>query len=317
MNFISFMLVSYSFFDPEHDGFCWPVRRKGLLCYRDERSLNANEETEFLGDIIQEANETGFHVQLMTNCGIWNPERIVRGYPQSRPQLTWDGKRSSWVHCPDISDGYRCVRDVILDALDRYASRGVSSYAIEWPGYVGNACFCEQTRTAFLRETGHELTPEWARANRNDFDRWKQQHVGTLLKRLVGEVHSQTPNVEIWHHTACTASRGRGHAPEHLRKAGIATTMPYMMHSHARDFSDVSENLQACRPLPAVAHVCVRATPFKNYPIPPKDPALIRKFFDAIEQTTLDNLVGLAFFNESNVPPENRKAVYDGIRRFL
>lgn len=45
--------------------------------------------------------------------------------------------------------------------------------------------------------------------------------------------------------------------------------------------------------------------------------ALIGKFFDAIERTKADNLIGLAFFNESNVPPENRKAVYAGIRRFL
>ena len=317
MNFISIMLVSYSFFDPEHDGFCWPVRRPGLLSYRDERSLNAREETEFLGDIIQEASEAGLHVQLMTNCGIWNPERIVQGYPQTRPQLDGNGNRSSWVHCFDIPDGYRCVRDVILDALDRYARRGVSSYAIEWPGYVGNGCFCEQTRAAFARETGRELTSEWARANRNEFDRWKERHIGAILKRLVAEIHEQTPNVEIWHHTACTASRGRGHAPDQLRKAGVTATMPYMMHSTSRDFSDLGENVRACQPLPAVAHVCVRPRPFKNYPIPPKDPAVVRKFFDAIEQTTIDNLAGLVFFNESNVPLENRKAVYEGIRRFL
>lgn len=315
MNFISFMLVSYSFFDPQHDGFCWPVRREGLRSYRDERSLNANEKTEFLGDVIQEASEAGFHVQLMTNCGIWNPERIVQGYPQTRPQVHLDGKRTSWVHCPDIPDGYRCVRDVILDALERYAGRGVSSYAIEWPGYVGNACFCEHTRAAFKSETGRALTPEWARANRDAFDRWKQRHIGAVTKRLIDEVHEQIPGAEIWHHTACTASRGRGHEAAQLRRAGVTTTMPYMMHSRTTDLSDVSRNVLACRPLPAVGHVCVRARPFKNYPIPPKDPALIGRFFDAIEATPLENLVGLAFFNESNVPPENRKAVYEGVAR--
>lgn len=317
MNFISFMLVSYSFFDPEHDGFCWPVRRQGLLSYRDEHSRNANPATEFLGDIIQEAKENGFHVQLMTNGGIWNPERIVKGYPETRPQLDWNGKRSSWVHCPDIPDGYRCVRDVMLDALERYAGRGVSSYAIEWPGYVGNGCFCEHTRAAFARDTGRELTPEWARANRTELDHWKQEHIGAILERLAGEVHEQTPGVEVWQHTACTASQGRGHAAEPLRKAGIAATMPYLMHSASRDFSEIRQNVGACQPLPAVAHVCVRARPFQNYPIPPKDPASIQRFFDAIQQTSIHNLTGLVFFNESNVPPENRKAVYDGIRRFL
>ncbi|NLS91837.1 MAG: twin-arginine translocation signal domain-containing protein [Planctomycetaceae bacterium] len=317
MNFISFMLVSYSFFDPEHDGFDWPVRREGLLSYRDERSLNAREETEFLGDVIQEAKEAGFHVQLMTNCGIWNPDRIIKGYPQTRPQVTWDDRRSGWVHCPDIPDGYRCVRDVILDALERYARRGVASYAIEYPGYAGSGCFCEATRTAFADETGRELTPQWARANRPEFDGWKQQHIGSILKRLVDEVHAQTPDVEIWLHTACTASGGRGHAPDPLRKAGITATMPYLMHSPSPDFSRLSKNVDACYPLPAVAHVCVRAKPFKNYAIPPKNPALISKFFDAVEQTRMENLAGLVFFNETNVPPENRRAVYDGVKRFV
>ncbi len=317
MNFISFMLVSYRFFDPEHDGFDWPVRRGGLLSYRDEHSLNAREETEFLGDIIQEAKEAGFHVQLMTNGGIWNPERIANGYPHARPQLDWDGRQTSWVHCPDIADGYRCVRDTLLDALERYAARGVSSYAIEYPGYIGNGCLCEATRAAFAAETGQELTPDWARASRQQFNRWKEQHIGAILKRLVDEVHTQTPQVEIWQHTACTASGGRGHAPDPLRKAGIAATMPYLMHSSSPDFSGLSKNVDACSPLPAVAHVCVRAKPFKNYAIPPKNPAMIGRFFDAVEKTQMENLVGLVFFNESNVPPENRQAVYDGIKRFV
>ena len=313
MNFISFMLVGYSFYDPNHDGFCWPVRRKGLFSYRDERSLNARDETEFLGDIIQEASEAGLHVQLMTNCGIWNPQRIVKGYPKTRPQLNWSGNRPGWVHCPDNPDTDRCVRDVMLDALDRYAGRGVASYAIEWPGYHGNACFCEFTRTAFVRETGRELTTEWARANRKEFNRWKEEHMGGIIKQLVDAVHARRPAVEIWHHTACAP--GRGHAPEQLRRAGIAATIPYMMHKRTDDLSDVSRNLRAVHPLPAIGHVCVRSRPFKNYNIPPKDPRMIRKFFDVIRRTKADNLAGLMFFNESNVTVENRKAVYEGIER--
>ena len=317
MNFISFMLATYSFFDPGHDGFCWPVRRKGLLSYREERSLNANEKTEFLGDIIQEANEAGFHVQLMTNCGIWNPQRIVGGYPKTRPQINFDGQPFGWVHCPDNPDADRCVRDVVLDALGRYAHRGVSSYAVEWPGYSGSGCFCEYTRAAFARQTGRELTPQWAKANRDEFDLWKERHMGPILKRLVDEVHQQTPDVEVWHHTACRRSRGRGHAPEHLVKAGITATMPYVMHSRTPDFSEILKNVEACYPLPAVAHVCVRSKAFKNYPIPAKDPAMIGRFFDTVKQTDSENLAGLAFFNESIVTPENRKAVYEGIRRLL
>ena len=59
------------------------------------------------------------------------------------------------------------------------------------------------------------------------------------------------------------------------------------------------------------------STTFKNYPVPPKTPDMIRRFFDAIEQNTAENLAGLMFFNESCVSDENRKAVYDGIQRFV
>jgi hypothetical protein len=203
----------------------------------------------------------------------------------------------------------------MLDVLERYAERGVDSYAIEYPGYGGrDACFCRFTREAFARETGETLTPAWARANRAAFERWKQEHIGAMLKRLVDEVHARIPGVEVWMHTACAP--GRGHAPQFIRKAGIPTVIPYMMHT-AGDFSDISNNLRAVDPLPAVGHVCVRSKPFKNYPVPPKTPETIRRFFDAIEQTTAENLTGLMFFNESCVSRQNREAVYEGIQRFL
>ena len=311
MNLLSLMLVSYSYFD-DHDGFCWPTRRKSLRCYRDEDSLNANEETEFLGDVIEEAKKAGMHVQLMTNWGLWNPDRIRKGYPQAAVQQQADGRRKGWLHCPDNPDVYRCGLDVMLDVLERYADRGADSYAIEYPGYGG--CFCAFTREAFSRETGETLTPAWARANPAAFERWKQEHIGGILKRLVGEVHARFPGVEIWLHTACAA--GRGHSPKYVKEAGITTAIPYLMHS-AGDFSDIARNLRAVSPLSAVGHVCVRSKPFKNYPIPPKTPDVIRGFFDAIEQTTADNLTGLMFFNESCVSDENRKAVYDGIQRFV
>ena len=313
MNFLSLMLISYSYFD-DHDGFCWPPRRKGLLCYRDEHSLNANPKTEFLGDIVHEAREAGLHVQLMTNWGLWNPERIRKGYPKAAVQQTASGRRTGWLHCPDNPDVYRCGRDEMLDALERYAARGVNSYAIEYPGYGGSACFCQSTREVFERDTGQPLTPEWARSHPAAFVRWKQERIGKILKRLVSEVHAQIPGVEIWLHTAC--ARGRGHAPALIHTAGIPVAIPYMLHT-AGDFSDIPRNLRAVHPLPAVGHVCVRSKPFKNYPVPPKDPAMIARFFDAIERVKADNLAGLMFFNESCVSDENREAVYQGIRRFL
>ena len=283
MNMLSLVLISYSYYDT-HDGFCWPTRRKSLRCYRDEYSLNANEKTEFLGEIIDEAKQAGMHVQLMTNWGIWNPERIVKGYPKAAVQQRADGKPVGWVHCSDNPDVYRCGRDVMFDALERYAPHGVDSYAIEALGYWTGAssCFCRYTREAFARETGETLTPEWVRANRAALRRWKQEHIGGILKRLVDEVHAEFPKVEIWLHSTCDPNRGQ--SSEVVQKAGIPVAIPYMMHT-AGDFSDIARNLSAVHPLPAVGHVCVRSKPFKNYNIPPQNPETIRKFFDGVERT--------------------------------
>ena len=192
MNFLSLMLLSYSYFD-DHDGFCWPPRRQNLRCYRDEHSLNADEKTEFLGDVIREACQAGLHVQLMTNWGLWNPERIRKGYPAATLQERSDGSRAGWLHCPDNPDVYRCGRDEMLDSLERYAAQGVKSYAIEYPGYDG--CFCQITCEVFARETGETLTPQWAQAHPAEFDRWKQEHIGGILKRLVADVHAQFPSI--------------------------------------------------------------------------------------------------------------------------
>jgi len=313
MNFLSFMLLSYSYFD-DHDGFCWPTGRPSLRCYRDEHSLNADGKTEFLGQIIREACQAGLHVQLMTNWGLWNPDRIRKGYPGATLQENVDGSRSGWLHCPDNPDVYRCGRDEMLDSLERYAALGVKSYAIEYPGYGGSACFCPFTREAFARETGQTLSPAWAQAQPAAFNRWKTEHIGKILKQLVDEVRASVGGVEIWLHTACAA--GRGHSPTFIQEAGIPVVIPYMLHTTG-DFSDIAGNLRAVSPLPAVGHVCVRSRPFKNYPVPPKTPELLRRFFDRIEGAPADNLIGLMFFNESCVSQENREAVYQGIRRFL
>ncbi|MBU4199524.1 MAG: hypothetical protein KKE37_07315 [Verrucomicrobia bacterium] len=315
MSFLSLMLLSYSYFD-DHDGYSWPPRRQSLRCYRDEHSLNADEKTEFLGDVIHEACQAGLHVQLMDTWGVWNPERIRKGYPGAALQELSDGRFADWVHCPDVPDVYRCGRDEMLDSLERYAAFGVRSYGIESVGYwLGtSSCFCRHTREAFARETGETLTSEWVQANQVSLRQWKQEHVGGILKRLADEVHAEFPKVEIWLHSTC--DQDRGHSSTFIQKAGIPVVIPYMMHT-AGDFSDIPQNLCAVSPLPAVGHVCVRSQPFKNYPVPPKNPDVIKSFFDAIERTEADNLIGLMFFNESCVSRENRRAVYDGIRRFL
>ena len=48
MNLLNLMMISYGFFDPMHDGYCWPVKNPKLNCYIDSNSTNSIKKTEFI-----------------------------------------------------------------------------------------------------------------------------------------------------------------------------------------------------------------------------------------------------------------------------
>jgi hypothetical protein len=62
MNLLSLMMLSYAFFDPQHDGYCWPVQNPKLEHNRDKASVNGQPKTEFVRDAIAYAAERGIEV---------------------------------------------------------------------------------------------------------------------------------------------------------------------------------------------------------------------------------------------------------------
>ena len=95
------MMNSESFNDPIHDGYTWPVRNPKLKCYLDKNCINANYQKEFLKEIIEEASDLGFYINLFMNGFFWNPERIKIGYPDIQPIIPYREEGS--LHCSDNS----------------------------------------------------------------------------------------------------------------------------------------------------------------------------------------------------------------------
>ena len=83
MNFISFMMLSYAYFCPEHDGYAWPARNPKLQPLEASACLNANLKTEFVRKALEYAKNKGFHCRLMLNSMIWNPAKTIVNYPQA------------------------------------------------------------------------------------------------------------------------------------------------------------------------------------------------------------------------------------------
>lgn len=309
MNFISFMMISYAFFDPKHDGYAWPVKNPRLKCYQDSCCVNANPKTEFLREIITQAKELQFHVQLMMNWGIWNPTKIVVGYPKAQVQIDSEGKTGGWVHCPDNKDAWQCGLDEVEDLLTYY-SEGIDSYAFECIRYEGwNYCFCPDTKRKFYKETGVNLE----RGIPTLTHQWKATNIFRHLKEYVLHIKKICPLIQTWLFTK--GEPERYHLPHLLSKAGLDGIIP-QFHFLTKEcqIAMLMEYLRLSD-IPLIIHFDTRK-PFTNYPIPRKTPRLIQNIGDWIIKNGNENLKGVLFFNEVATPKENKEAVYKVVRKW-
>ena len=62
MNILTIYLESLGYYDSLHEGITWPVKNKKLECNMDSACLNANQDTEFLSEIIEVAK--GYDIQI-------------------------------------------------------------------------------------------------------------------------------------------------------------------------------------------------------------------------------------------------------------
>jgi len=310
MNLLSLMMQSYAWFDPEHDGYAWPLQNPALRPYRDTVCLNAHPDTEFVREIIQAAADRKIEIHFFLNWGIWNPERIRQGYPSARVQENRKGESKGWLHCPDTPDGWQAGLDELEDLLSFYDHPNVKGFAFERVGYQGrDYCFCPDTRARFMADTGANMTaaPEAA------IETWKQNRVARLLAEYASHARRRRPDLTLGLHTQCAP--GWGHNAARLPSCGVDFVLPHTIQYEETEAS-LHVLLRRLEPNPCVLHFCTRDKRPENYSLWIKTPEIIHQAFAWVQRYPGNNLSGFLFFNEPATSPANKNAVYENLKWF-
>lgn len=312
MDYLSLMMTSYARFDPGHDGFCWPVKDRKLECFRDENSLNANPKTEFVSKVIEQAEKRNIGIQLFSNLAIYNPKKISVSFPNAHEQMTRSGETCPWLFCPVCGDVWDLEQREIADLLTFYNHPNVKSVGYERLSFAPGTCYCGACTEKFKVETGKDIH-DFSDGDML-FDRWKTDIITAKMKMLNGKIKSIKPGTQVYLHSSC--ANGWGHDPRRLKEASVDAVMPHIAHFETTK-SQFNTQLDKLSPNDMVLHLCVRNRVLKNYLIWAKTPQIISQFGDWIMQYREkdDRLKGVLFFNENTVCPENRKAVYEVVKR--
>jgi len=310
MNLLSLMMMSYGYFDPEHDGYAWPVQNPALQHYQDTHCINGKMGTEFVREIIEAAAERHIEVQLFLNWGIWNPEKIRQGYPSAVVQTDKEGKTGGWLHCPDSPGGWQAGLDETKDLLEFYKYPNVMGFAFERVGYQSRGyCYCPHSRARFQSDTGIDME----KVDEDRIDAWKRDRAGDLITEYVQHLRRIHPKLSVGLHTQCAP--GWGHDAARLAAQGIDLLLP-----HTVQFQETEESLHALihrlEPNPCVLHFCTRDKRPANYNLWIKTPEIINQVFEWILRYPGANHAGFLFFNEPATSPANKKAVYENLKRF-
>jgi len=314
MNFVSFMMISHGLNDPIHDGYTWPTANPKLKCYTDRHCLNADTETEFLSDIIEEAGNLGFHVNLFMNGFWWNHDRVKVGYPGIRTMGNANTNDAMYHHCADNDDTWRLACDEVSDLLTYYSRGPVSSYGFEMIGREG--CKCPDTMKLFndaLASAGLDRNRE-ARAAEDFFRLWNRLRDKQVLEEFVLAIRRAAPSIEIWHHGYMELGDLGGYrfSANSYRKAGVDVAMPCV---HTLMSEDMLERvLSSAEGFPVVLHVDARGGATLNYGVPAKSPEYIRNIGKWILKHNKECLKGAVFFNEPFTSQANKDAVYEVVR---
>lgn len=310
MNLLSLMMISYGYYDPNHDGYCWPVRNPKLRHYWDSSSTNGRESSEFVSEVIEAAAVRNIEIQLMMNWGIWTTEKIKAGYPSVLPQHPLEGDAHPCLHCPDSEGAWQAGLDEVEDLLTYYDHPNVTSYAFERISYASrDYCYCPRTQDAYQRETGSSILT----ADDSELEAWKKRHIGSYIKKYVEHVKGIRPGISVWLHTQC--AKGWGHDPSRLPHYGIDFVQPHTIQ-FPESRSQTYEKIAYLAPSPCVLHFCTRDRRPANYKLWIKDPEIIGEALDWAYEYPGDNLAGILFFNETATSPRNKNAVYELIKRF-
>jgi hypothetical protein len=312
MNLLSLQMISYAFFDPNHDGYCWPVANPKLKPLWDSTAINSHPKTEYVRELIEAAAQRGVEVQMIMNWGIWNPDKIRRGYPdagllEKRPGTERPGAKQGWVFCPDAPGSWHAGLDEVADLLSYYTHPNLTSYSFETLAY--HNCFCSYTQKQYEEETGKSLLEA------TDVERaaWAKRHIGGLLKQYVAHIHRLRPKMGVWLHTSCAASWG--HDPKMLPQCGFDYLLPHAFHFPVAK-EQFFKKLRSLEPNKCVLHFSARDVRPTNYKLWIQTPESIAEKIGWVLDYPGNNIAGILFYNPNAMSPGNIAAVYEQIKRF-
>ena len=134
------------------------------------------------------------------------------------------------------------------------------------------------------------------------------------MKEYVQYIKGLKPGIRVYN--AFRPGGGWGHDPERLKEIGLdyVYAAPFEFDKSRRQLYDALDRLG---PIESVVVGCdVRSETIQNYPIWIKTPEIIEEYVGWLDEYPGNNIQGLVFYNEAAVSDENRKAVYEQIRRF-
>jgi len=324
---------SHYHFDPNHQGIARPVLNPRLKSMVDVSAVNANPSTEFLSRIIEKAHNYGIEIYIeIKYSGFFG---ISKAYPgiefatnrQGIPYhdaMKFNTKKEYLMYsqsriCCDNNQAHQFMRDQIEDLLKVYPE--IDGIVMEHPDYPSSGCFCKSTQERFKYDMGISIFE----ATEGQRVAWQNERIRAVINDLVNLVKSLKKELRFGIYSGFAPKDGnieryqelKGHKKETLQRAGIDFVMPYMEGRHLdKEEIQMERVLEYMKPLTCYIHTTVRRNPPRTYPIPPKTPSYIRRiirwFLNYYPYNS--HVEGMSFFNEVNVPPENRQAIYETIK---
>lgn len=310
MNLLSIMMQSYGYFDPQHDGYAWPVQNPKLRPYRDSHAINADEKTEFLSKAIEYAKQRHIQIELFLNWGIWNPNKLDQS-KGSNLQLSKSKKYGGWLHCPDSPIAWQFGLDEMTDLLTYYPQRNVTRFGFERISYSGsNYCVCPYTQAKFLEQMHKSIN----NSREKEWKDWRIRNIAKKITEYTAEIHKTRPDLQIDAHAR--GSSEWGHDPHLYSSCGVAAIQPHTIQfkSSKREIYSVLDYLA---PNPCISHFDARDVAPANYPIWIKTPKIIRTVLQWLADYPKPHLNGIIFFNEPTVSPQNKQAVYTSLEQLF
>ena len=332
MNRLIVMMASHGYYSPGNHGLAWPVRNPKLVPQLDKNALNAHEETEFFSRVIRKAHRLGIDVFIeIKYLGMIG---IRESYPGVEfltkrdgsdchriPQNAGEYERraiQSLHLCCDSDPTHEYMRDKLRDVLERY--RELDGIVLEHPSYSGDSCFCSGSRAKFTQATGKSLE----RADTEEILNWKNTRIRDSLKDLKQLVKSIKPDLQFGFYSGFSPKDGniaayqrqRGHQIETLKQVGVDFIIPYCEGRHReQEGREIEKVIDYLAPLYVYVHITIRKDMPRNYKLPPKGPKYVKQMVNWAKRTFEKNnrFLGMTFFNEVKIPPENRQAVYESI----